>query len=130
MHSQLCDHELPSFPVGPGFLSTSPAISSSASTTAHTPSNKHTPIMPVSAIPLTSALGTEPPLNLGRHTLPHTHLPMGRPRNVYPSISDRETTAMQPWSRRGVLFMTSPTPHLAALHWTGSGRQAYRDCRQ
>ena len=30
--------QLPSFPVGPGFLSTSPAISSSASTTIHTPS--------------------------------------------------------------------------------------------
>ena len=46
------------------------------------------------------------------------------------SISDRETTTTQPWSRRGVLFMTSPTPHLAALHWTGSGRQAYRYRRQ
>ena len=68
--------------------------------------------MLVSAIPLTSALRREPSLNLGWHTL--RLLPVGRLRNVYTSISDRETTAMQPWSWRGVLFMTSPTPHFAA----------------
>ena len=100
-----------------GFSPHIPAISSSPSTTAHTPNNKHTSI--IFGIPLTSALRTEPSRNL--HTLPHPHLRMGRPRSVYPSISDRETTAIQPWSRRGVLFMTSPTPNLAALHWTGSG---------
>ena len=115
---------LPSFPVGPGFVSTSPAISSNASTTEHTLRSKHTPTVPRLAISLTSALGTEPLLNMERRTLPHPHL-----RNVYPSTSDRQTTTTQPWNRRGVLFMTSPTPQLAALHWTGSGRQAYPDWR-
>ena len=115
---------VPSLSVGPGFLSTSPAIRSRDSTTAHTRGRKHTQLS-TPTIPLASLLGTDPPPNLGHRTLPHPLLPFGQPphlRNTYSSISDRETTAMQPWSTRGVLFTTSPTPHLAALHWTGSGR--------
>ena len=121
---------VPSLSVGPGFLSTSPAIRRRDSTTAHTRSSKHTPL-PTPAIPQASALVTDPPSNLGQRTLPYPPqaFRFGRPphlRNAYSSISDRETTAMHPWSTRGVLFTTSPTPHLAALHRTGSGRQAYR----
>jgi len=135
--SQVMLSELvPSLSVGPGFLSTSPAIRSRDSTTAHTRSSKHTPLptRPTpAAVPLAPAFGTDPPPNLGQRTLPHPPLPFGQPphlRNAYSSISDRETTAMQPWSTRGVLFTTSPTPHLVAfLHRTGSGRLAYRHCR-
>ena len=127
-HCMLSGKWVPSLSVGPGFLSTSPAIRRRDSTTAHIRSRKHTPL-PTPTIPLASALGTSPPPNLGHRTLPHPPLPFGQPPhlwNAYSSISDRETTAMQPWNTRGVLFTTSPTPHLAALHWTGSGRQAYR----
>ena len=121
---------VPSLSVGPGFLSMSPAIRSRDSTTAHTRSSKHTPL-PTPAILLASVLETDPLPNLGQRPLPHPPqaLQFGQPphlRNAYSSISDKETTAKQPCSITGPLFTTSPTPHLAALHWTGSGRQAYR----
>jgi len=82
-HEQVMLSELvPSLSVGPGFLSTSPAIRSRDSTTAHTRSSKHTllPNRPTpAAVPLTPALGTDPLPNLGQRILPHPPLPFGQP---------------------------------------------------
>ena len=112
---------LPSFSRGPGFCSTSPASSSKASNTRDTWSIKCIPL-PIPTIPL--AFKAEQSPNLGQWTLPHLPLPFKKPIqlwNAYSNITDRKMTHKQLWSTRGVSFMTSPTPHLAALHWAGSG---------
>ena len=90
--------------MGPGFLSTSPAINSNTSTTIQTWSSKATP-QPTLTAPLASPLWVELPSTLEQHTLPHP------PR-------------MQPWNR-GVLFTISHSPSLAAstLHWTSRAGQ-------
>ena len=123
---------VPFFVSGPGFLSTSPAISSKESMTPAT--FTHTEVLPSTHpfSPMTRMIEQAPNLfSLGQRNFPHPPLFFRKAallRKVCSKINDRATTAKQPWSTIGVLFITSPTPHLAApgrwkslLHMTRTG---------
>ena len=113
-----CNHALIqialSVPSGPGFVSTSPAITSNRgiTTTMTLSSIVHAP---PGTVPFTRVMAT---CWLHR-TLPPPPLPLSLDQEwtTYCSINDRATTVMQPLSIRGVSCMTSPTPQLATPGW-------------
>ena len=103
---------VPSLLGGPGFVSTSPAITSSRGiTTTVALSSSITP-------PSTASLISEVVPRQWQCTLPPPPLPFCLDvKWTYCSISDRATTITQSFSTRGVSFMISPTPQLATPGW-------------
>ena len=104
---------LPSLLGGPGFSSTSPAITRSRGTTTMMALSSRVP--PPSRIPFNR--NVDPHQWQCALPLPPPPFSLDQEWTTYCSISDRVTTVMQPLSTRGVSSMTSPTPQLATPGW-------------
>ena len=100
-------------PSGPGFVSTSPAITSNRGIITTTALSSRVP--PSSKILLTWEVDSRQWQCI--LLLPPRPLSLDRKWTTYCSISDRATTVMQPLNTRGMSFMTSPTSQLETPGW-------------